>query len=326
MKRVLKCGLTAVAGLLLSFSLKAQDINEVIDLFNKANQEFQGKQYDQSLTNVNKAYEMLNTLGDVEGEEAATLKQNCEKLLQAIPYMQGKDLLAEKKYDEAAAKLKEAKTTSEKFSNKDVVDELNELIPQIGIAKATDFLAANDFQNAATAYEEVVKNNPDNAEAYVRLGYAYDKLGDGAKAVSSYEKGIEVATKANDAKNLEMATGQLATVYLLKAAEAQKAKKWADVAADAGKSMSLKETPQAALLAGVGNYQLKKYDAAITALEKAAELEKNDKTLQNIAYYLATSYDAKGNKAKACQNFKKVVNNPQFKAYAESKIKALGCN
>lgn len=325
MKRVLKYGLTAVAALFLSFNLSAQDINEVIDLFNKANQEFQANQYDQSLTNVTKAYEMLNTLGDVEGEEAATLKENCEKLLQAIPYMQGKDLLAAKKYDEAAIKLKAAKAASEKFANQEVVTELNELIPQIGLAKATDFLAANDFQNAAAAYEDVIKDNADNAEAYVRLGYAYDKLNDEAKAISNYEKGIEVATRLNDEKNLDMASSQLATVYLMKAAEAQKTKKWAEVATNAAKSLDIKETPQAALLAGVGNFQQKKYDPAITALEKAAGLEKNDKTLQNIAYYLAVSYEAKGNKAKACQNYKKVVGNPQFKAYAESKIKTL-CN
>ena len=326
MKRVLKYGLTAVAALLLSFNLKAQDINEVIDLFNKANQEFQANQYDQAKANVTKAYDMLNTLGDVEGEEAATLKENCEKLLQAIPYMQGKELLTAKKYDEAAIKLKEAKATSEKYSNQEVVAELNELIPQIGLAKATDFLAANDFQNAAAAYEDVIKDNTNSAEAYVRLAYAYDKLGDEAKAVANYEKGIEAATKANDAANLDMAKSQLATVYLMKAAEGQKAKKWAEVAANAGKSLEIKETPQAALLAGIGNHQLKKYDAAINALEKAAELEKNDKTLQNIAYYLATAYEAKGNKAKACQNYKKVVGNPQFKAYAESKIKSLGCS
>ena len=325
MKRLLKCGLTAVAVLLFSFSLNAQDINEVIDLFNKANQEFQANQYDQAKANVTKAYDMLNTLGDVEGEEAAALKENCEKLLQAIPYMQGKDLLAAKKYDEAAVKLNEAKAVSEKFSNQEIVNELNELIPQIGLAKATDYLAANDFQNAAAAYEDVIKNNPTNAEAYVRLGYAYDKLNDEAKAISSYEKGIEVAKAANDAKNLDMAESQLANVYLMKAAEAQKAKKWAEVATAASKSLELKESANAALLAGVGNFQQKKYDPAITALEKAATLEKRDAQLQNIAYYLAVSYEAKGNKAKACQNYKKVVNNAQFKAYAENKIKTL-CN
>ncbi len=325
MKRVLKCGLTAVAALLLSFSLNAQDINEVIDLFNKANQEFQANQYDQAKTNVTKAYDMLNTLGDVEGEEAATLKENCEKLLQAIPYMQGKDLLAAKKYDEAAVKLQEAKAVSEKYGNQEVVSELNELIPQIGLAKATDYLAANDFQNAVTAYEAVVKNNPNNAEAYVRLGYAYDKLDNNAKAVSSLEKAIEVATATNDAENLDMAKTQLANTYLMQAAEAQKTKKWAEVAASGAKSLELKESANAALLVGVANSQLKKYDAAIPALEKAAELENRDAQLQNISYYLAVAYEAKGNKAKACQNFKKVVNNPQFKAYAESKIKTL-CN
>lgn len=323
MKRVLKYGLTAVAALLLSFNLNAQDINEVIDLFNKANQDFQAEQYDQAKVNVTKAYDMLNTLGDVEGEEAATLKGNCEKLLQAIPYMQGKNLLAAKKYDEAAVKLQEAKAVSEKYANQEVVSELNELIPQIGLAKATDLLAANDFQNAVVAYEDVIKNNPNNAEAYVRLGYAYDKLNDNAKAVGSYEKAIEVATAASDAANLDMAKTQLANVYLMQAAEAQKAKKWAEVAATASKSLELKESGNAALLAGLGNHQLKKYDAAITALEKAATLENRAPQLQNIAYYLATAYEARGNKAKACENYKKVVTNPTFKAYAENKIKTL---
>ncbi|MDR0661611.1 MAG: hypothetical protein LBG19_12680 [Prevotellaceae bacterium] len=324
MKRVLKYGLTAVAALLLSFNLNAQDINEIIDLFNKANQEFQAKQYDQSMTNVGKAYEMLNTLGDVDGEEAATLKENCEKLLQAIPYMQGKDLLAAKKYDEAAVKLKEAKAASEKFSNQEVVTELNELIPQIGLAKATDFLTADDFQNAAAAYEAVIKDNADNAEVYICLGYAYNKLGDNDKAITNYEKGIELATKANDAKNLDMGKSQLANVYLLKANDALKAKKLADASVNAIKSFDIKESANAARIAGSANVNLKKYDTAINYLEKAASLDKT--TNLNTAYQLALSYDAKGNKAKACENYKKIVGNAQFKAYAESRIKALGCN
>lgn len=326
MKKVLKYGFAAVAALLLSFSLSAQDINEVIDLFNKANQEFKAKKYDEAKASVTKTYDLLTTLGDVEGEEASILKGNCEKLLQAIPYMQGKDLLAAKKYDEALVKLQEARAASEKFSNKEVVTELNELIPQVGWAKAADFFAADDFKNAAAAYEEVVKDNTDNAEAYVHLAYTYDKLGDQAKAIASYEKGIAAATKVKDAESLDMAKTQLANIYLAKAVEAQKAKSWGEVVANAAKSLEVKETAQAALLTGIGSFEQKKYDAVIPALEKAVKLENNTETLQKIAYYLAVSYEVKGSKADACRNYKKIVDNPQFKAYAESKIKTLGCN
>lgn len=325
MKRVFSLTLAAIAALLLSFNAKAQDINEAIDLFNTAKQNFETKQYDQALTDANKVYDMLQTIGDAEGEEFNLVKANTEQLLLAIPYTQGKELLTAKSYDEATVKLKEAKAAAERFNNAGVTEELTKLIPQISIAKATELLAAEDFQGAISAYQVAATENPNEPDVFVRLAYAYNKLGDEANATTYYEKAIQVATAENDEKNLEMAKGQLATIYLKQANASQQAKKWADVSMYALKSLEYKESPQAYLMAGSANFNLKKYDAAITNLEKAASLETNDQRLQNIAYQLAVSYDTKNNKAKACENYKKIVNNQKFKAYAESRIKALGC-
>ena len=44
----------------------------------------------------------------------------------------------------------------------------------------------------------------------------------------------------------------------------------------------------------------------------------------DIRYYLARAYEAKGNKVKAVENYKKIVGDAKFKAFAEQKIKALG--
>ena len=253
MKQALRYGLALVAALFFSFNLGAQDINEIIDLFNKANQEFKAKQYDQSKVSVTKVYDMLTTLGDVEGEEVTVIKGNCEKLLQAIPYMQGKDLLVAEKYNEAMGKLLEAKSVSEKFSNQEVVAELDKLI--------------------------------------------------------------------------DLAKTNLVNNYLVKANEAQKTENWAEVAANAVKSLEIDGANAQALgAAGAANLKLKKYDTAITYLEKAVLLEKDNGKQQNISYQLALAYEMKGDKAKACENYKKIRGNEQFKAYAESKIKSLGCN
>ncbi len=322
----MKFGLVAFAALALSFGAKAQDINEAIELFNKANQNFTGKQYDQALADANKAYQMVTAIGNAEGEEVATLKTNCEKLMQVIPYLQAKDLAVQKKYDEALAKIAEAKTATEKYNDAEVVKEVKELYPQLYSAKAVELLTANNFQPAIDAYKQVIALDPGNVDAYVRMGYAYDKLSDEENAISNYEKGLDAAVAANDEADANTAKGQLAVIYLKKAQADLQAKKFATANSFAKKSNEYNESANAYYFAGTSAMQLKKNDEAIASFEKAQALGlSNPQMDQTISYYLGTMYEAKGNKAKACANFKKAAANAQFKAYAESKVKTL-CN
>lgn len=292
MRRVVKLVTVAIAALLLSANVKAQDLNEIIDLFNKANQEVKGKKYDQALANINKTYEMATTIGDAEGEELASIKNSCEKLLVNIPYLQGKDYFAAKEYEKAIEKLTATRAAAEKYGNKSIQAEATALLPQIYAAKGTDLVANNDFANAIEAFKQSLALNPNNAEAHILSASAYDKLGEEANSISSYEKAIEVAKATGDEASMQKASAELAVIFVKKA--------------------------QAAM-------QAKRTDEAIINLEKASSLNNNPEQQPDIDYYLATQYDAKGNKAKACASYKKAAASPKHKANAEARIKALGC-
>lgn len=73
-------------------------------------------------------------------------------------------------------------------------------------------------------------------------------------------------------------------------------------------------------IAGTAALQLKNYDAAINNFEGFLTASPNARNADQIKYQLATAYEAKGDKANACVNYKAILNNPQFAEYAKHKI------
>ncbi len=65
-------------------------------------------------------------------------------------------------------------------------------------ALATEYLRLNDTQKALGFYEDLINNHPAYVGTYYHLGKLYEALNRKPDAVFTYEKGMEVARKAND--------------------------------------------------------------------------------------------------------------------------------
>lgn len=65
-------------------------------------------------------------------------------------------------------------------------------------ALATEYLRLNDTDKALQYYENLVKNHPDYVGTYYHLGKLYEALDRRSDAISTYEKGMEVAKKKRD--------------------------------------------------------------------------------------------------------------------------------
>lgn len=65
-------------------------------------------------------------------------------------------------------------------------------------ALATEYLRLNDTAKALEFYENLVSNNPAYVGTYYHLGKLYAALNRKPDAVFTYQKGMEVAQKAND--------------------------------------------------------------------------------------------------------------------------------
>lgn len=56
--------------------------------------------------------------------------------------------------------------------------------------------------SAREAFERAVRINPDNATAWVHLGYSYELLGNGRAAIAAYQKAIEITPQRAEANQL----------------------------------------------------------------------------------------------------------------------------
>ncbi len=308
----------------LSFScLSAQEINEAIELYNSGIKAFQESQYTKAIADIEKAAQIASAVeAEEEKEQAATVKTNCEKLIPQFYFSYGKQQVIDKDYATALKTLAQAEALATKYNDDDIAASIQDLLPQAYTMMGNANVEAGKFAEGVADYNKALEYDKNNSTLYLRIGLAQEQAKNEAGAIAAFEQivGMEGA-KASDLAN---AKKKLSITYLKRAAAAQPAKKWATVLENAQKSASYDEANmQTQRFIGLSASELKKWDDAITAYEAvlAADPAAKDKT--NSIYRLATAYETKGNKAKACEYYKQIVADPTYKAFAEAKVKAL---
>lgn len=310
---------TALFAVLSFGCLSAQDINEAIELYNGGIKAFQESQYSKAIADVEKALQIAAT---VEDEQAPTVKANCEKLIPQLYFSYGKQQIVDKQYAEGLKTLDQAKTLAGKYNDADITASVNDLLPQAYIMKGSNEAAANQPAEAIASYNKALEYDKTNSTLYLRLALAQEQAKDEAAAIASFDHIVTMeGAKPADVNN---AKKKLSVTYLRRAVASQKAKKWADVLTDAEKAAGYDgKNMQTQRLIGAAASELKKWDAAIAAYETVVTAEPNAKDKSTNAYRLATAYEGKGNKAKACEYYKQIVADPNYKAFAEAKVKTL---
>lgn len=81
--------------------------------------------------------------------------------------------------------------------------------PFLKYALATEYLSANDLPAALSYFEDLKNNHESYVGTYYHLGGLYEKLGRKEDAISTYQKGMQVAREARD----NHAFSELQTVY-----------------------------------------------------------------------------------------------------------------
>ena len=163
------------------------------------------------------------------------------------------------------------------------------------------------FAEAAVEYQKALDLDGENGVAWLRLGMSKANTNDTEGALAAYTKAAEFGQKA-------AADKQIGTIYLKAAVAAYKAKNYAATLENVLKSNEY-GVKTANLYGGMAAFNLKKYDQAISLLEGEGST--------NASYYLARTYEATGNNAKACEYYKKITSDKNFGAYATSKVGTL---
>ncbi len=297
-------------------SSNTQDLKLATDTFNSGAEALTLGNKTEALEYFQKALSIAESLG-VEGADVA---ENCKNAIPSTILSIGKELYNNKKFDEAEAKMKEAAEAATKYGNTEVLDEVNELLPQVAqtklMEKANAAFKAKNVPAAIAGYQEVMAADTANGVAALRLGQLLSGTGKFDEAV----KYLEVASRNGQESN---ATSLLSTTYLKNASSKLKTAKYAEAVELAEKANSYKENVQAYLVAGQASQKSGKNSAAIEYFEKYLEGAPTAKNANAIAFTVGALYQQAGNKSKAVEFYKKVENDPQFGAQAKTLVASL---
>lgn len=310
MKKVI---LIAIAALFAAATVSAQDMAQATETYNNGAMALQMGDNTGALENFNNALKMAEACG----EEGAELINNCKDIIPQLMLQIGKDKIKAKEYDGAIAQLESTMAKAKEYEKADIEAEAKELIPQVMLQKANTLLNDKDFAGAIEAYKAIVAGNPTNGTAFLRLGQAYGASGKIADAEAAYLE----AAKNGEEKN---ANKQLSTLFVKRAAAQLKAKKYDEAIADALKSNGYLENATAMKVAGTAASSKNDSANAIKYLEEYLRLSPNAKDASAMHYTIAVTAQKAGDKAKAIENYKKILSDPKFSETAKQQLAALG--
>ena len=278
--------LSLAAAVLAAGTIAAQDMATATETYNNGAMALQTGDNATALA----YFEQALALGEACGDEGAELVGNCRDIIPQVTLAIAKDMIQANDLDNAVLQLQKAV-------------EIN----------------AKDFAGAAAAYEQTVALDPDNGNAYLRLGTAYSMTGDVASAEKYFNEAMKYGQEAN-------ATKQLSNLYLRVSQSCIKAKKYEDGIAAALKSNEYSENANAMYLAGNAAMKLDRKADAISYYEKYVAISPNAKNVNDIYYTIAVVSQQAGDNAKACGYYQKILSHPTYGATAKAQIQALKCN
>jgi tetratricopeptide (TPR) repeat protein len=231
--------------LVVMFGVKAQDINAVVEQFNKGTEAFKAENYQQAITDLEAAYTAAIAVTDEDAAETVEgIKTNCKNMI-PFSYSAVAGLLAtEGKFDEAIEYFNKSLAAAEKYGNTDITKEsVAEKINAIYSAQAADFAKEGNF-----------------------------------------DKAIETVSKTGDGEAIDKIKKFVATSYLKEAQAAQKLKDYKTAVDKAKQATEYNaEYDNAYLILGVCYSQLKQYKNAVEALEKCVALKESAQAYYNLA-------------------------------------------
>ncbi|MDR2292630.1 MAG: tetratricopeptide repeat protein [Prevotellaceae bacterium] len=229
--------LLPLIALVISFGAKAQDINAVVEQFNKGSEAFKAENYQQAIADLEAAFTAAIAITDEDAAETVEgIKTNCKNMIPFSYSAIAGSLASEGKYDEAVEYFNKSLAAAEKYGNTEITKEsVTDIINSVYSVQATNYAKNGEFANA-----------------------------------------IKTITKTGDEEAIDKINKYIAAAYLKEAQAAQKAKEY-KAAIEKSKQVTEynPESESAYLILGVSYFQLKQYKDAVAALEKCVALKES---------------------------------------------------
>lgn len=303
MKRLTKI-ISLVLVLFMGTAINAQTVEEMGVLFNKAAELDHADKYDDAINEFKKVIEMGTK---IQNEQAATWMEQAAIAIPTLKMRSGKSFV-ESDLNKAIIELNFAIGLCNEYPNQDVADECRDLLSKLYLKKGNELFKEKQYQPAIAELDLSLNIASDNVTAWWLKFNCYRGLSNIDDMITVYGKMNELFP---DDKNTEQAKSLIGKQYVRLGNADLKSKNNSSALEKFKLSLSYDNDPNTyASMASVYNVQ-KQYDNAIEACDTGLALnpEKPDTLYlqQGIALF------SKGDKAKACETFKKITTEAQKK-------------
>ena len=306
---------------LITISLNAQTINEVIESFNAGAAEVSAGNFEAAIEKFESTIEQATALG-AEGDE---MKAKAEGQIPALYYRMAMDTYKAKDIPGAIARFEETVAACDKYGNDDVKGKSLNYIPQLYNSVGNTKLREGDFEGAVASFDKAVEYKPDYARAIYGKGLVYRKQNDQENMVATLEQAIEVGNAAGDDKTAAAATKILKDSYVNAGKLAFKDENYTDAIANFESSFKYDpENAEAYYLICVIHGRQEEFEKAVEAGTKALEYEADDDKAK-IHYEMGNAYVRLVEYDKACAAYKNCLVEPFLASVKHQMENVLNC-
>ncbi|MCD4711178.1 MAG: tetratricopeptide repeat protein, partial [Bacteroidales bacterium] len=305
--------LAILAGVLVTGSLSAQTLTEVINEFNTGVEKLNNQEYEVSIEHFNQVLTLAETVGD----EANDMKAQAEKQIPAAYYRQATTFMKRKQYDNAIPFLEKTVETATLFNNNaEISKKAGNYLPQLYVREGNREWKNKSYDAAIANFDMALALNANLYQAHQGKGMVYLDQDETDMMLESFAKAKEGALAKNDTKTINRVNGVIDSYYNKFITEEMEV-----VDPEENDYTYVVEACEKALAANLNNpralYHLAiisnktgQSEKAIEYAQKALLSEKETIWISAINFELGSAYQSTKQYDEACEALQKVTEDP----------------
>ncbi|MEX0982673.1 MAG: tetratricopeptide repeat protein [Bacteroidales bacterium] len=312
----------AVATMLVSGSLYAQTLTDVINEFNAGVESMNGQSYESALAQFNAVLDLC----EVVGEEADDMKEQAREQIVGTYYRQAITLMKRKQYDKALPALEKTVALSAEYDkNPEFAENAKKYLPSLYLREGNVHRSQGNYDEALNIFDKALELRPSLYKAHQGKGLVYKETNDiekmleefsVAKAKAVEEGDEEVVDDINSAINGHYHALIEEELMMIDPEEAD----YTFLLDICEEAIEANEKNGYAYWKAASAYnKMVEYDSAIEYAEKGIAVETDPVLLSALYYELGMAYQNTVRYADACEAYNKVTEEP-FTTRAEKKM------
>lgn len=249
------------------------------------------------------------------GAEADEIRIMAESQLPAVFFRVAGEQQKAGNTDEAIATFRKSFDLGLEYNDPNTVSRAQNILGRLYLSQGNNAYRAGENEKAVALLNSSLEYDTENARTWLLLGLTYRKLENAEEMKTAMDQAIAKAQKAIDEQTKASAEKSMRDFLAVRANRSIQANKGAEAIEMMNLAINYGEEAQTYFLLTMAHNNLKQWDNAITAAQKALELEDGDAVEKAKIYFeIGNALREKGDTAGACEAFK----NAAYGNYKES--------